>query len=362
MILQSRPTAGRPDAPDPYFRTSAVLSGLAPRSEHVTLSDDTSPSVTRETGYGLQVDDTPSIEIAPSANAIATALQNTLVPRKRLLTHHTTRAHTHKLEQHGTEANGILSSRITGSGAFHSDEQTSPPIFDRRTAALDMASLTDHDLTTASTTTTVHTPILSNDTPPMATNTIPGGATATTDAQTTQQIAQMEDMIQQLLIQQDLIQQPLAQQQQQPMLQSQPLQQEQQQPPQQPQQQHQQEQPPQLRTAPETTTASPLASADTTISDSGAIIMALQLATRIAHDFNNISTVPYSVDIITNHGRSRPLPNAPESILPGTLSITELALQPDHWEPYHNNTTTMFDTLAAQDSFSMTPATLPHPG
>ena len=90
--------------------------------------------------------------------------------------------------------------------------------------------------------------------------------------------------------------------------------------------------------------------------------MALQLATRIAHDFNNISTVPYSVDIITNHGRSRPLPNAPESVLPGTLTITELALQPDHWEPYHNNTTKMFDILAAQDSFSMTPATLPHPG
>ena len=336
MILQSRPTAGRPDAPDPHFRTSAVLSGLAPRSEHATLYDDTSPSVTRETGNGLQVDDTPSIEIAPSANAIATALQNTLVPRKRLLTHHTTRAHTHKLEQHGTEADGILSSRITGSGAFRSDEQTSPPILDRRTAALDMASLTDHDLTTASTTTTVHTPILSNDAPPMATNTIPGGATATTDAQTAQQVAQMEDMIPQLLIQQDLIQQLLAQ--------------------------HQQEQPPQLRTAPETTTASLLASADTTISDSGAIIMALQLATRIAHDFNNISTVPYSVDIVTNHGRSRPLPNAPESVLPGTLSITELALQPDHWEPYHNNTSKMFDTLAAQDSFSMTPATLPHPG
>ena len=96
MILQSRPTAGRPDAPDPHFRTSAVLSGLAPRSEHATLSDDTSPSVTRVTGNGLQVDDTPSIEIAPSANAIATALQNTLVPRKRLLTHHTTRAHTHR--------------------------------------------------------------------------------------------------------------------------------------------------------------------------------------------------------------------------------------------------------------------------
>ena len=271
-----------------------------------------------------------------SARAIVAALQNTLAPRKCALTHRAAPAWTHKLEQHGTEANGILSSRITGSGAFRSDEQTSPPILDRRTAALDMASLTDHDLTTVPTTTTVHTPILSNDAPPMATNTIPGGATATTDAQTAQQVAQMEDMIPQLLIQQDLIQQLLAQ--------------------------HQQEQPPQLRTAPETTTASLLASADTTISDSGAIIMALQLATRIAHDFNNISTVPYSVDIVTNHGRSRPLPNAPESVLPGTLSITELALQPDHWEPHHNNTTKMSDTLAAQDSFSMTPATLPHPG
>ena len=216
------------------------MGKAAYQTKSTALSDDTSLSVTRVTGYGLQVDDTPSIEIAPSANAIATALQNTLVPRKRLLTHHTTRAHTHKLEQHGTEANGILSSRITGSGAFHSDEQTSPPIFDRRTAALDMASLTDHDLTTVPTTTTVHTPILSNDAPPMAINMAPGGATATIDAQTAQQIAQMEDMIQQLLIQQDLIQQLLAQQQQQPMPQPQPLQQEQQQPPQQPQQQYQQ--------------------------------------------------------------------------------------------------------------------------
>ena len=333
-----------PGCPQPYGQLAAL-----PRMPHPSSADNSILAIHARA---------PDV----SARAIVAALQNTLAPRKCALTHRAAPAWTHKLEQHGTEANGILSSRITGSGAFHSDEQTSPPIFDRRTAALDMASLTDHDLTTVPTTTTVHTPILSNDAPPMAINTIPGGATATIDAQTAQQIAQMEDMIQQLLIQQDLIQQLLAQQQQQPMPQPQPLQQEQQQPPQQPQQQHQQQQPPQLRTAPATTTAFPLASADTTISDSGAIIMALQLATRIAHDFNNISTVPYSVDIITNHGRSRPLPNAPESVLPGTLSITELALQPDHWEPYHNNTTKMFDTLAAQDSFSMTPATLPHPG
>ena len=307
-----------PGCPQPYGQLAAL-----PRMPHPSSADNSTLAIHARA---------PDV----SARAIVAALQNTLAPRKCALTHRAAPAWTHKLEQHGTEANGILSSRITGSGAFRSDEQTSPPIFDRRTAALDLASLTDHDLTTVPTTTTVHTPILSNDAPPMATNTIPGGATATTDAQTAQQVAQMEDMIPQLLIQQDLIQQLLAQ--------------------------HQQEQPPQLRTAPETTTASPLASADTTISDSGAIIMALQLATRIAHDFNNISTVPYSVDIVTNHGRSRPLPNAPESVLPGTLSITELALQPDHWEPYHNNTSKMFDTLAAQDSFSMTPATLPHPG
>ena len=196
----------------------------------------------------------------------------------------------------------------------------------------------------------------------MATNTIPGGATATIDAQTAQQIAQMEDMIQQLLIQQDLIQQLLAAQQVAQMEDMIPQLLIQQDLIQQLLAQHQQEQPPQLRTAPETTTASPLASADTTISDSGTIIMALQIATCIAHDFNNISTVPCSADIITNLGCSRPLPNAPESVPPGGLTITELALQPDHWEPYHNNTSKMFDTLAAQDSFSMTPATLPHPG
>ena len=333
-----------PGCPQPYGQLAAL-----PRMPHPSSADNSTLAIHARA---------PDV----SARAIVAALQNTLAPRKCALTHRAAPAWTHKLEQHGTEANGILSSHITGSGAFRSDEQTSPPIFDRRTAALDLASLTDHDLTTVPTTTTVHTPILSNDAPPMATNTIPGGATATTDAQTAQQVAQMEDMIPQLLIQQDLIQQLLAQQQQQPMPQPQPLQQEQQQPPQQPQQQHQQEQPPQLRTAPETTTASPLASADTTISDSGAIIMALQLATRIAHDFNNISTVPCSADIITNLGCSRPLPNAPESVPPGGLTITELALQPDHWEPYHNNTTKMFDTLAAQDSFSMTPATLPHPG
>ena len=54
MILQSRPTAGRPDAPDPYFCTSAVLSGIAPRSEHATLSDDTSPSVGSAGKYHLE--------------------------------------------------------------------------------------------------------------------------------------------------------------------------------------------------------------------------------------------------------------------------------------------------------------------